>query len=141
MQEKNKNSYDDIINLPHHISLKHKHMPLIDRAAQFAPFAALTGYEDEVRETARIVDAKIDFTEEKKEDINKKLNEIKSGLQSKPLVEIVYFCRDERKDGGKYIRITETVRKIDEYNKFIFMSDGTKIEFNNIADVKIKGSK
>jgi len=89
--------YDDIINMPHHVSKKHPQMSFHDRSAQFAPFAALVGFDDMVEETARIVSKKIEINEEQKEEINKKLQEIKEKIEEKPVAIITYFVPDKYK--------------------------------------------
>lgn len=109
--ENHSNKYDDIINLPHHKSITHSHMSMIDRAAQFSPFAALPCYGDAVKETARITDAKIELDESEKALINEKLLMIAEHLDNKPLVSITYFNPDTKKKGGEYLTITGTVKK------------------------------
>ena len=94
--------YDDIINLPHPVSKKHPQMPLLDRAAQFAPFAALTGYGEALTETARLTDTKIELDEGEIERINAKINYLIDNLETAPTVEITYFVPDKKKKGGKY---------------------------------------
>ena len=98
--------YDDIINLPHHVSQKHRRMSLLDRAAQFAPFAALSGYEEAVIETRRLTDKRRALDESEKEKLNARLQLVKDYLEAKPIVEITYFVPDERKSGGAYITST-----------------------------------
>lgn len=129
--------YDDIINLPHHISKTHPHMSMINRAAQFAPFAALPGHEDAIQEEARIVDKKIELDENDKQDINEKLLMIEENINGKPFVSITYFKPDKRKDGGEYLTFSGYVKKIDKDNNKIKMTDGTEIEFDDI--IRIEG--
>ena len=107
------NNYDDIINLPHHVSTRHQQMPISDRAAQFAPFAALTGYDDAVKETARLTTKRIDIDDGLKQVLNEKLNIILDNIKDKPEVTFTYFIYDKKKSGGKYVDITGNVRKID----------------------------
>ena len=104
--------YDDIISLPHHVSAKHPQMPLIDRAAQFSPFAALTGLGAALDETARLTDARIELSEERKEEINLALRRLQEQTASgeAPEVEITWFCTDDKKSGGAYITTAGTLR-------------------------------
>ena len=115
-------NYDDIINLKRPIS-KHPKMSLYQRSAQFAPFAALTGYEGQVKETARLTDRRIELDEEMKLILDLKIQVIKEMLSDNPEVEITYFIPDTRKDGGKYETIINNVKKIDSYNEHIIMKN------------------
>ncbi len=119
--------YEDIIDLPHHESKRHPHMSLHDRAAQFSPFAALSGYEDAVNETARLTEEWIELDEYEKEKLNRRLALISEKLSQLPLVEITYFMPDEKKSGGAYVTASGSVRKIDIYEGIIYMTDGTRI--------------
>lgn len=130
--------YDDIIDLPHHISKKHPQMSLEARAAQFAPFAALTGYDDAVKETARLTNERIDLDEEAKRILDGKLQIIREELLAKPQVEITYFIPDERKDGGRYITIASNVKKIDDYKNLIVLDNSVEIKINEIIDITLK---
>lgn len=127
--------YDDIINLPHHVSKYYPRMSLEARSAQFAPYDALEGYSDGVRETERTTDKKIILDEEKKEILNSKLNIIKNSSDIE--VTITYFVKDLKKEGGCYKNKTGYVKKIDIYNQVIIMSDNTKISINEIIDIKL----
>ena len=129
----NQHKYDDIINMPRHISLKHKPMAIKDRAAQFLPFAALTGYDDEIKETARLTDEKIYLSEETTSVINKKICILSEGVL--PEISITYFVPDEKKSGGSYVTESGTVKKIDDYKKVIVMKNGTEIPFKDILDI------
>lgn len=128
--------YDDIINLPHHISKKHPQMSLYQRSAQFAPFAALTGYEDAIYETSRITEERIELDEEVKMIINEKLNKIKNNIQNTPKVVFTYFIPDFKKNGGKYVTITDNIIKIDEYKRIIILADKTEIPIFDIIDIE-----
>jgi len=130
-----KGKYDDIINMPHHISKKHPRMSLENRSAQFAPFAALTGYEDEVEETARITDKKIEITDEIKSTINMRLQIIQEKINTKPKVTIKYFIPDNKKEGGSYKTVTSNVLKIDQYKKLVVLKDNTKIFISDIINI------
>lgn len=127
--------YDDIINLPHHVSKKHPQMSLHDRAAQFAPFAALTGYDEEVREVSRITDQFHPLESKKKEEINQKLCILQEIQYEHPLISICYFVPDNRKKGGHYEEVTEGVRKLDVVNEKLIMIDGTVICFKHIKEI------
>ena len=136
MNTKNsKKNYDDIINLPHHVSAKHPRMSLEARSAQFAPFAALTGYEDAIEETGRLTIEKIDIDDGIKCNINKKIQLIKSNLLMHNKVSIKYFIPDSKKEGGCYKLISGVVKKIDEYKQLIIMEDKTEISINEIIDI------
>lgn len=127
--------YDDIINLERPISKKRMPMSIENRAAQFAPFSALTGYEDAVKETARITDSKKILSEGIKEIINEKINYIKNNLKTIVEVKITYFLKDKKKTGGKYTTITDLVKKIDINNCLIYLSCGTIISFDDISNI------
>ena len=127
--------YDDIINMPAPVSEYHPHMSMINRAAQFAPFAALTGYDDAIDETARTTGRKAELESGETEIINRKLNYLKKVSASHPEISVTYFIRDEYKDGGKYITVTGRFRKLDEYTLFVFLEDGTSIPVEDISDI------
>ena len=127
-------NYDDIINLHRPIS-KHPQMSLYQRSAQFAPFAALTGYEGQIKEKARITDRRIELDEEMKLILDLKIQVIKEMLSDNPEVEITYFIPDTRKDGGKYETIINNVKKIDSYNEHIIMQNNLKIEIKEIINI------
>lgn len=131
----NEKKYDDIINLPHHVSKKHPQMSLELRAAQFAPFAALTGFEDEVKETARLTNERKEINEELKTILDSKLQIIKKKILQKPKINITYFIHDVRKCGGKYVTVTGNVKRIDEYNQIIILDDKTEIPISEIIDI------
>ncbi len=128
--------YDDIINLPHHVSTKRPQMTRSARAAQFAPFAALVGLDDEMEETARLTDTKPELEEAEKEKINRILLEIRDNPQKETAVELTFFRPDGRKDGGAIITVPCTVRRIDEIGRSLILSDRSKIEFENILSIK-----
>ena len=133
----NSRKYDDIINLPHHISKKHPQMSIYERAAQFAPFAALVGYEDAVEETARITDKRIELNEEEKNILDMKLQMLieQIKVQIYPNITIMYFIPDLKKDGGKYIRISGKIKKIDEFKNLIILDDKTEIPIRDIISI------
>lgn len=128
--------YDDIINLPHHQSTTHPHMSNYDRAAQFSPFAALTGHDAAIKETARLTHRKIELDEYIKEDLNGKLQIIGDNIGVDKEVTITYFQPDEKKAGGAYLTISGCVKKIDEYNQTVIFADKTSIPIEQIVEIK-----
>lgn len=124
--------YEDIVDLPHHVSRKHPQPTMADRAARFAPFAAITGYEEMVLEEARITDDRIELDENSKAALNEKLNMILEFIDEQPEVSITYFEPDMRKAGGAYITVIGTVKRIDEYEHLVIMTDGKKIRIEDI---------
>ena len=136
-----KSPYEDIIHLPHHVSPKRPQMPLRDRAAQFAPFAALTGHEEAVKETARLTETKIQLDENEIQLLDQKLQYLRDHLENCPTVIITHFVPDLRKDGGRYIEQEGIVKKIKEYDHLIIMEDGTEIPITNILQIKFKAEE
>ena len=130
-----KTEYDDIIDLPHHVSKVHPQMPPSARAAQFSPFAALTGYEDVIDETARLTVPKRELDESEKAELDRKVGVLISRLGERPVVRIEYFVPDERKDGGKYATKSGAIVKITPVRKTLTLDDGTVIRFENVADI------
>lgn len=128
--------YEDIINLPHHVSEKRAPMSMIDRGAQFSPFAALTGYDAAIQETARLTDRRIELSDGQKEQLNEKLQLILENLRGQPEVTVTYFRPDERKGGGAYVTAAGIVSKIDGYRKLLIMKDGTVISFEDIYEIQ-----
>jgi hypothetical protein len=128
--------YDDIINLPHHVSAERPHMPMLDRAAQFKPFAALTGYDAAIAETARLTDAKRELTEEQKEAIGKQLLALQARLKTDPQVSVTCFVPDSRKAGGAYKTVSGAARRVDETRGVLEMRSGAAIAFDNIIHLE-----
>ena len=124
--------YEDIINLPHHTSRKHPRMERAMRACQFAPFSALTGHEDAVKETARLTDREIMLDEYEILKINDELSKVIQNISEKPKVRVTYFKPDQKKTGGEYATVEGRVKKIDEFDKVLVMSDGEKIKIESI---------
>lgn len=135
-EEKDIHRYDDIIHLPHHQSGTRLHMFLHDRAAQFSPFAALTGYDAAVEEAARLTEQKLELSEEEKAALSAKLTEIKEHIKERPEVTVTYFVPDERKAGGTYVTVTGTVRRIDEFERVVVMQDQSRIPIEGIIDLQ-----
>lgn len=132
-------TYDDIINLSRPKS-NHPKMSIEQRSAQFAPFAALTSFGNKVKETARLTDRKIELDEEMKNIIDIKIQDIKNKLSNNEnfTIEITYFISDNKKEGGKYVTITDPLFKIDEYKHQFIMKNGLKIDISDILDINIE---
>ena len=128
--------YDDIIDLPHHISKTRERMSRIDRAAQFAPFAALTGYEDAIRETERLTEQMIELDDSEKERINAELCYLAENNELE--AEIRYFEPDKKKDGGEYRTLLGRIRRIDQCSEMLLMDGGASIPLRYIVDAKKK---
>lgn len=128
--------YADIINLPHPESKKHKRMSMHDRAAQFSPFAALTGHDAAIKETARLTDSFMDLDETMKASLDDKLVLILEKLNEKPPVTITYFVKDERKAGGSYEVAEGWIRKVDFYERVIVMGDRSRILLDHVVDIE-----
>lgn len=128
--------YEDIVNLPPHISKKHPQPTMKDRAARFAPFAAITGYEEMVLEEARVTEERIELDEGAVFMLNEKLSIILEFLDEKPDVRITYFEPDKKKSGGAYVSIIGTVKRIDEYEQVVVMTDGKKVRINEIFSLE-----
>ena len=128
--------YDDIIHLPHHVSATRPQMPMSDRAAQFSPFAALTGYDAAIKETGRLTDTKIELGDEGLNDLNAKFQFLVEHLKDEPEVSITYFKADERKAGGAYLEATGSVKKLDDFERLITMQDGEKISMDDILSIE-----
>ena len=130
--------YDDIINLDRPISKKHRPMPIENRAPQFAPFAALTGYDDVVEETARLTDRRIELSEEEKVKLDEKIAEILAISEDKLTIMVRYFVKDQNKEGGEYVSKTGVLKKIDSTGRVIIFKDGTVIALEDVFDVEIQ---
>ena len=130
-------TYDDIIHLPHHVSATHPHMAAIDRAAQFSPFAALTGYDAAIKETARLTDKRVELDESMKEALSNNLQMIADRLKEHPEIAITYFQPDAKKNGGAYVTVINTVKKIDVYERIVIMTDGIVIPVDEIISIDI----
>lgn len=130
------NDYEDIINLPHHQSNTRPHMSLHDRAAQFAPFAALTGYDDAVKEARRLTDGKPELDENQLTELDQMLTELTKRISEHPEV-ITYFEPDNKKDGGAYITFIGRLKKIDNYKRIFVFEDGREIQSCNIINMDV----
>ncbi len=128
--------YDDIINLPHHELTTRQRMPLINRAASFSPFAALTGYDEAVKETARLTSERIDIDDGTKEVLNEKLRIAVDMADSEPDVAITYFVPDSKKSGGAYVTAKGVIKRIDEYERLVIFTDKSTIPIDDIYDIE-----
>lgn len=128
--------YEDIINLPHHVSPKRPQMSMQDRAAQFSPFAALTSYKDAIKETGRLTDVKIELSDEDRELLDQKQQYLQEHIGDRPEITITYFVPDEKKSGGAYISISGRMKRVDEYARQFVLTDGKKIPLDDIIDIR-----
>ena len=129
--------YDDIIHLPHHVSSTRPHMPVSGRAAQFQPFRALTGYEDAVRETARLTDERVELTEDQQALLRRKLQRLADDAASLPLVTLTYFQPDKKKAGGSYVTTTGQLKKIDDVEGVLVLMGGERIVIADILEIQL----
>ena len=134
------NNYDDIINLPHPISERHPRMPMIDRAAQFAPFQALAGYGEAIQETVRLTDRKAELTEEEILLLDGKLRELADKISDGPTAEFTYFQPDTKKDGGSYVSIAGTVKMVNSLDRIVLLENGTVIPVDDILRIDVEES-
>ena len=128
--------YNEIMGLPHHVSKTRPQMPMSDRAAQFAPFAALTGYDAAIKETGRLTDERIELDVEALSALDMKYQLLMDAFDEEPEVEITYFKPDERKAGGAYVTATGAVKKIDDFERRITMQDGAKIPMDDVLSIE-----
>ena len=136
MTSENNHKYDDIIGLPHHVSATRPRMSMIDRAAQFSPFQALTGYGAAIQETGRLTDRKIELSEDERIVLDMKQQILLDNIRERPDVSITYFIPDERKDGGSYVTVTGNVKKIDDYQRLLILTDRAQIPLDEIIDIE-----
>ena len=128
--------YEDIINLPHHVSKTRPQMSMLDRAAQFSPFAALTGYDVAIKETGRLTDEKIELDEDTKAALDMKQAYLIEMIDEQPEITIIYFLPDARKVGGAYVTVTGNLKRFDEYERLLILTNGKKIPMDDIADIE-----
>jgi len=129
--------YEDIINLPHYELKNHERMSIYSRSAEFAPFAALTGYKESIKETSRLTNNKKEISEDVKELINIKLQEIENNIKEKPYIEVIYFKNDKIKQGGEYIEYQGNIKKIDLINRKLIFIDNKRIDLNSIYEIRM----
>ena len=130
------NNYSDIINMKYPFSKKHAPMPLHDRAAQFAPFAALSGYDEAIAETARRTDKRLELSAEQEQKLNLALKKLGDNLGSCPLISVRFFIPDPKKSGGSYMTVHNTARRIDFAARELIFTDGFKIDIDNIEFIE-----
>jgi len=128
--------YDEIINIEHFNPVNHSRMSIKERSAQFSPFAALTGYSESIKETSRLTKTKIELSDDMKNEIDMKLQLIEDHLKEKPKVNISYYIKDKKKNGGDYIEYTGIIRRIDKVNGKIIFIDKTIIDLKDIVNIK-----
>ena len=128
--------YDDIINLPHPVSVKHPQMPMMNRAAQFAPFSALTGYDSAIKEARRLTNRKVELDENEKSVLDQKLQILLEQTDMQKEVQITYFEKDIAKEGGRYLTEIGVIKRIDEYKKMMVMKNGMKIPLEDIYEIE-----
>jgi len=128
--------YDDIINLPHHVSVTRSQMSPVNRAAQFSPFAALTGYDAAINETARLTDERIELDEDIITALDMKLRMLADVITDHPEIAVTYFQPDEKKDGGAYVTVAGVLKKINDHERFIVLMNGEKILIEDIQDIQ-----
>lgn len=133
-----KANYDDIINMPHHVSKTRAQMSMIDRAAQFSPFAALTGYGDAIDETGRWTDRKLELSEDEKEHLDRTQQMLLEKAESQPEIEITYFKKDAKKQGGEYVTVCGKLKKINEEERVLMLLDGMQIPLDDIWELQEK---
>ena len=130
------NQYKDMLDLPHYVSKKRSHMSMIDRGAQFSPFAALTGYEAVLAESARLTEDCAELSEGAEEAVDQKLRELCDRIRQEPFGRFTCFQPDERKAGGAYVTIAGWLKKYDYVEKCLILTDGTKIPLESIFSVE-----
>lgn len=129
-------SYEDIINLPHPISARHPRMPRISRAAQFLPFAALTGHEAAIIETARLTDRKAELTEDRKAELDRTQQILLGHVTEQPEIAVTWFQSDVRKEGGQYITTVGRLKRIDEAQRMLWLTNGEQISLDDIIEIQ-----
>ena len=131
-----KNNYSDIINHPHYVSKTRPQMSELERAAQFSPFAALTGYDAAIKETGRLTDERLELGEETKALLDMKQQYLFDMISDQPEIAVTYFVPDEKKSGGEYITVTGNLKRIDEYERQMLFTNGKKIPMDEVVDIE-----
>lgn len=129
-------SYEDIINLPHPTSARHPRMPRMSRAAQFSPFAALTGHEAAIMETARLTDQKAELTEDRKAELDRTQKILLEHMAQQPEIAVTWFQPDERKEGGQYITTVGRLRRIDGTQRVLWLTSGDQISLDDVVEIQ-----
>lgn len=128
--------YEDIIHLPHHVSATRPQMSMLDRAAQFSPFAALTGYDEAIKETGRLTDDRIELDENTRAALDMKQAILAENINTHPEISITYFLPDAKKAGGEYVTVTGSLKRIDEYERMLIFVDGRKVPMDEITNME-----
>lgn len=128
--------YADMLHLPHPVSQKHPHMSRLDRAAQFSPFAALSGYEAALQEAGRLTEERIELAEGEKEEIRCRLQAVQDAVARHPKITVVYFVPDEKKEGGAYVTAVGRVKRLDEFSRTLLFQDGRSVPLDEIVDLR-----
>ena len=136
MQLKETHKYDDIIHLPHHTSPRRAGMPMIDRAAQFSPFAALTGYEAVIEETGRLTDSITELTDSSKQVLDEQFRILAENCGALPRITVTWFEPDRQKSGGSYVTVTGQLKKVEEYEQVLRLADGREIPMEAIRRIQ-----
>lgn len=134
--QKDPRRYDDMLDMPHHVSMNHHPMPVQERAAQFSPFSALAGYEEMIEEASRQTDQRICLSEEQLEELDEKMEILKDKVADHPEVQFTLFHEDERKEGGEKIILKGKVQKTDECRQIVLLCDHTRIPMDEIIDMQ-----
>ena len=135
MNKQEYSMYEDIINLPHHVSKKRPQMPMSERAAQFSPFSALNGYEAAIKETARRTDKKTELTDDEKSLLDMKQRFLNEIISERPEISVTYFLPDTNKSGGAYVTLNGNLKRFDEIERILIFTDGRKIPIDDISDI------
>ena len=128
--------YDDILHLPHPTSKRHPRMPIVDRAAQFSPFAALTGHRAAIEETARVTDRRIELDEDAKEQLDQTLQLLLERIDEQPEVTVTWFSPDKKKAGGQYHTATGKLKRIDSREGRLILTDGNQIPLEDLLEIR-----
>lgn len=130
--------YDDILHLPHPTSKRHPRMPIADRAAQFSPFAALTGHKAAIAETARVTERRIELDEDAKEQLDQTLQLLLERIDEQPEITVTWFSPDKKKAGGQYHTATGKLKRIDTQESRLILTDGTQIPLEDLLEIRIE---
>ena len=133
-----KGKYDDMLSLPHHVSKRHPQMSVLNRAAQFAPFAALTGFDDDIAEEARLTDAKEEGDAWRAAIADRKLAYLVAHEAEQPALSVRYFVNDEKKAGGAYVTKEGNYKRLDENERMIYFTDGTSVSLDAISNIELE---
>ena len=136
MNAKDPHRYDDMLKLPHHVSSRHRPMSMADRAAQFSPFAALSGYDDAIKETARLTEEEIQLSEDDRQVLDTVFQELLSRIKERPAASITWFIPDERKKGGAYTTMSVHLRRVDPIEKILYTAEGHTIPLARIVSIQ-----